>query len=128
LGDKLCPVEPHTSPPEEEAKSGANSGAGSHPDLARNCWVSEGMSPDVASRQVTEKHVEQRNPAAPSDGPRVTQRAIDIVRPGSGSVTQETQTIQILDASHNWEVVSIDTRKADNSAIQVDVAAPDKPK
>jgi len=84
------------------------------------------VQPD--GRQVTEKQVEQRNPAAPSDGPRVTQRAIDIVRPGSGGATQETQTIQILDTSHNWEVVSIDTRKADNSAIQVDIAAPDKPK
>ena len=76
----------------------------------------------------TEKQVEQRNPAQPSDSLRVTQEAIDIVRPGMvrpglGSTTRETQTIRSLDSNGSLGVVSVDTRKQDNApAIQVDIA------
>jgi hypothetical protein len=76
----------------------------------------------------TEKQVEQRNPAQPSDSLRVTEQAIDIVRPGSGGTTREAQTLRTLDSSGGLGVVSVDTRKQDNApAIQVDIA-PAKPK
>jgi hypothetical protein len=76
----------------------------------------------------TEKQVEQRNPAQPSDSLRVTEQAIDIMRPGSGGTTRETQTLRTLDSSGGLGVVSVDTRKQDNApAIQVDIA-PAKPK
>lgn len=78
--------------------------------------------------QSSEKEVEQRNPAQPSDSLRVTEQAIDIVRPGSvqpgtiGSTTRDTQTIRSLDSNGNLGVVSVDTRKQDNSpTIKVDI-------
>jgi hypothetical protein len=79
--------------------------------------------------QSSEKQVEQRNPAQPSDSLRVTEQAIDIVRPGSvqpgttHNTTRETQTIRSLDSNGNLGVVSVDTRKQDNSpTIKVDIA------
>jgi hypothetical protein len=73
--------------------------------------------------QSTEKQVEQRNPGQPSDSLRVTQEAIDIVRPGVGGTTRETQTIRSLDSTGSLGVVSVDTRKQDNApAIKVDIA------
>jgi hypothetical protein len=80
----------------------------------------------------TEKQVEQRNPAQPSDSLQVTQEAIDIVRPGIlrpslGSTTRETQTIRSLDSNGSLGVVSVDTRTQDNPpAIKIDIA-PAKP-
>ncbi len=78
--------------------------------------------------QSTEKQVEQRNPAEPSAGLRVTQKTIDIVRPSLNGTNQETQTIQSLDSNGNLAVVSVDIGKEQekNSAIQVDLA-PVKP-
>ena len=77
--------------------------------------------------QSTEKQVEQRNPGQPSEGLRLTQQAIDIVRPGIGGTTRATQTIRSLDSNGSLGVVSVDTRKQDNApAIQVDIA-PAKP-
>jgi hypothetical protein len=74
--------------------------------------------------QSSEKEVEQRDPAQPSDRLRVTEQAIDIVRPGmTPSTTRETQSIRSLDSNGNLGVVSVDTRKQDNSpAIKVDIA------
>jgi hypothetical protein len=78
--------------------------------------------------QSTEKQVEQRNPAEPSDRLRVTEQAIDIVRPGMaqpgfGSTTRETQTIRVLDSNGDFGVVSVDTRKQETSnAVQVEMA------
>lgn len=82
---------------------------------------------DQNGTQSTEVQTEQRNPGEPSDGLRLTQKAIDIVRPGFGGANRETQTIQSLDSNGNLGVVSVDTRRQDNpSAIQVDIA-PAKP-
>ena len=73
--------------------------------------------------QSTKTQVEQRNPAQPSDSLQVTQEAIDIVRPGAGGTTQETQTLRSLDSSGDLGVVSVDTRKQDSSpAVRVDIA------
>jgi hypothetical protein len=75
--------------------------------------------------QSSEKQVEQRDPAQPNDSLRVTEQAIDIVRPGSGGTTRETQTLRSLDSNADLGVVSVDTRKQDNaSAVKVDIAPP----
>lgn len=73
--------------------------------------------------QSTQTLVEQRNPAEPSGSLRVTQEAIDIVRPGTAGTTRETQTLRSLDSNGELGVVSVDTRKQDNSpAVHVDIA------
>jgi hypothetical protein len=78
---------------------------------------------DNNGAQFTEKQVEQRNPAQPSDSLRVTQEVIDIVRPGIGGTTRETRTLQSRDSNGELGVVSVDTRKQDNApAIHVDIA------
>jgi hypothetical protein len=77
--------------------------------------------------QSTEKQVAQRNPGEPSDSPRLTEQAIDIVRPGLDGTTRQTQTLRSLDSNGGLGVVSVDTRKQDNApAIQVHIA-PTKP-
>jgi hypothetical protein len=73
--------------------------------------------------QSTGTQVEHRNPAEPSGSLRVTQEAIDIVRPGTAGTTRETQTLQSMDSNGELGVVSVDTRKQDNSpAVHVDIA------
>src|SRR5207245_1880064 len=80
-----------------------------------------------AGTQSREVQTEQRTPGQPSDGLRTTQKAIDIIRPGSSGTSRETQTIQSLDSNGNLGTVSIDTRKQDDtSAIKIDIA-PAKP-
>jgi hypothetical protein len=83
---------------------------------------------DQTGTESTEVQTEQRNPGEPSDGLRLTQKAIDIVRPGLGGSNHETRTIQSLDSNGSLGVVSVDTRQQHNSsAIQVDIA-PAKPR
>jgi len=73
--------------------------------------------------QSTQTLVEQRNPAEPGGSLQVTQKAIDIVRPGSSGTTRETQTLESLDSNGELGVVSVDTRKQDNTpAVHVDIA------
>ena len=76
---------------------------------------------------VTEEQIEERNPAAPADNPRITQKTIDIVRPSAGGTTSETKTLQSLDSNGNLAVVWIDTSKTDKaSTVQVDTRTPPK--
>ena len=71
-------------------------------------------------KQLTEQRVEQRNPGAPGDSPRLAQRTIDIVRP-STSGAKETRTIESLDSSGSLGVIWVDTAKTDKvPALQVD--------
>lgn len=71
--------------------------------------------------QLTEQQVEQRNPGNPGDSPRVTQKVIDIVRPGISGPANEKRTTLSLDSTGSLGVVWVDTGKTDNpTAIQVD--------
>jgi hypothetical protein len=71
--------------------------------------------------QMTEQQVEERNPGNPGDNPRVTQKVIDIVRPGISGPTNEKRTTLSLDSTASLGVVWVDTGKTDNpAAIQVD--------
>jgi hypothetical protein len=73
--------------------------------------------------QSTKTLIEQRNPSEPSDSLQVTEEAIDIVRPGAAGTTRETQTLRALDSNGDLGVVSVDTRRQDNSpAVHVDIA------
>jgi hypothetical protein len=71
--------------------------------------------------QMTEQRVEERNPGNPGDSPRVTQKVIDIVRPGISGPANEKRTTLSLDSTGSLGVVWVDTGKTDNpAAIQVD--------
>jgi len=77
--------------------------------------------------QSSEEVVERRNPGQPTEGLEVTQKAIDIVRPGLGGISRETRTVQSLDGNGSLGIVSVDTRQQEGApVIQVGIA-PAKP-
>jgi hypothetical protein len=74
--------------------------------------------------QVTEQQVEERNPGNPGDNPRVTQKTIDIVRPGISGPARETRTTMSLDSAGSLGTVWVDMGTTNNpAAIQVDTKA-----
>ena len=74
------------------------------------------------------QQVEEPNPGEPSAGLRATILTTDTVHSGS-SGAQATRTVQVRDASGNFEIVSVDTAKSDNvHAIQVQIERSDKRK
>jgi hypothetical protein len=78
--------------------------------------------------QTTEQQVEQNNPGDPRGGVRLTQKTIDIVRPGMNGTTQEQQTIQTMDSNGNLSTVWVDTRqKTAAGPILVDTRKGDNP-
>jgi hypothetical protein len=78
-------------------------------------------------QQTTARQVEQADPGDPDTGLHVSIVTTDMVRPGS-SGAQATQTIQLRDSNGNFEVVSVDTAKSDNThAVQVQIGPPAKP-
>jgi len=80
-----------------------------------------------AGQQTTARQVERADPGDPDSGLRVSIVTTDTVRPGS-SGAQATQTIQLLDSNGNFEVVSVDTAKSDNThAVQVQIGPSEKP-
>jgi hypothetical protein len=78
-------------------------------------------------QQTTARQVERGDPGDPDSGLRVSIVTTDTVRPGS-SGAQATQTIQLRDSNGNFEVVSVDTAKSDNThAVQVQIGPSEKP-
>jgi hypothetical protein len=78
-------------------------------------------------QKTTQHEVEQPDPGNPDGGLRVTVLTTDTVRRGSPGA-KATQTIQALDPNGNLAVVSVDTTKSDNTAVQVQIAPPEKKK
>ncbi len=118
-GDKRQTVETYST------EIPGTSGDGS---LHLNRRVTTVNRPRSDGGNVTEEQVEERNPGAPGDIPRITQKTIDIIRPSAGGTTSETKTIQSLDSNGNLGVVWIDTGKTDKSStVQVDTRTPPKP-
>ncbi|HWY21158.1 MAG TPA: hypothetical protein VNX26_08060 [Candidatus Acidoferrum sp.] len=78
-------------------------------------------------QQTTQHQVEQPDPGNPDSGLRVTVLTTDTLRPGS-SGSRTTRTIQALDPNGSLTVVSVDTTKSDNTAVQVQIAPPEKKK
>ncbi len=68
---------------------------------------------DANGRQSTTRQVESPNPGDPGAGLQVTQQAIDIVRPGSNGVAQQTSTIVTMDANGNTNAVWVDMGNSD---------------
>jgi len=64
--------------------------------------------------ETTEQQVEQPNAGNPNDGRQVREKTKYIVRYGA-SGTQQTKTIQGRDVNGNLNVVSVDTRKSDQT-------------
>ena len=84
---------------------------------------------NASGGQSTTKQVERVNPGSPSDSLRVTQEAIDIVRPGTNGVAAESSTILNADPDGRLGVVSIDIGKSDKpAAVTVDTGSATKPK
>jgi hypothetical protein len=78
-------------------------------------------------QQTTARQVERADPGDPGSGLRVSIVTNDTVRPGS-SGARATQTIQLRDSNGDFEVVSVDTSKSDNThAVQVQIAPSAKP-
>jgi hypothetical protein len=78
-------------------------------------------------QQTTQRQVEQPDPGDPNAGLRVTILTTDTARPGTSS-TRTTQTIQALNPDGSLSVVSVDTTKSDNTAVQIQIAPPEKKK
>lgn len=82
---------------------------------------------DASGQQKMERKVERPSAGNPSDGLRVSDQVIDIVRP-SGASKQEKVTTLSRDANGNMNVVSVDTGKQDNSKpVQVDTKTSARP-
>ncbi len=78
-------------------------------------------------QQNTAKKVERPDPGDPDLGLRVSVVTNDTVRPGS-SGARATQTIQLRDANGDFDVVSVDTSKSDNThVVQVQIGPAAKP-
>jgi hypothetical protein len=76
----------------------------------------------------TTRQIEQVNPGDPSDGLRVTEETISIVKPGGSGAADEKRTILTPDADGRLGEVWVDVGKTSNpSVIQVDTRPPAKP-
>ena len=79
--------------------------------------------------QTTTKQIERANPGAPSDGLRITEETIDIVRPGGSGKAERKQTILGQDPNGGLRQVWVEVGTTGNpAAIQVDTRAPATPK
>jgi hypothetical protein len=81
----------------------------------------------ATGQQTMQHRVEQPDPGDPNAGLRVTILTTDTARP-SASGTRTTQTIQALDPNGDLSMVSVDTTKSDGTAVQVQIAPPEKKK
>ena len=72
--------------------------------------------------------MEQVNPGDPGAGVRLTQEAIDIVRPGTNGVAQQTSTIVTTDANGNLNTVWVDMGSSNKPATKVETAPAKKSK
>ncbi len=93
--------------------------------LVERATTAQSTSP--TGQQTTARQVEKADPGDPDSGLRVSIATTDTVRPGSTGA-RATQTIQLRDANGDFEVVSVDTSKSDNThAVQVQIGPAVKP-
>jgi len=85
---------------------------------------------DANGSRSTIQQVERPDAGDPNAGVRVAQQAIDIVRPGSNGVAQQSSTIVTTDVNGNTNTVWIDMAKSNQPppSIKVDTAPPPKKK
>jgi hypothetical protein len=79
----------------------------------------QSVSSDGTKRTVAE--TDGRNPGAPGDGLGLTEKTIDILRPGVNGTAQEQRTIESSNANGGMNVVWVDTNNiAKTSSVIVD--------
>ncbi len=74
-----------------------------------------------ANGETTEQQIEEPSGGNPSDGPKVSGRAKYVVKyaaSGTQQATQETKTFESRDANGNFHVVSTETEKSTQPAVQ----------
>ena len=71
----------------------------------------------ATGEQTTTLQVERPNPGDPGAGLRVTQEAIDIVRPGGNGAAQQTTTVLAADPDGRMNTVWVDMGKTNNPAV-----------
>lgn len=82
----------------------------------------------AAGGHSTTRQIEQANPGDPSDGLRVTEETINVVKPGGSGGADEKRTILTPDSDGRLGEVWVDVGKTSNpSVIQVDTRSPAKP-
>jgi hypothetical protein len=82
----------------------------------------------AAGGHSTTRQIEQADPGDPSDGLRVTEKTINIVKPGGSGSAEEKRTILTPDSDGRLGEVWVDVGKTSNpSVIQVDTRPPAKP-
>jgi hypothetical protein len=78
--------------------------------------------------QSTTRQVERPNPGDPTGDLRITEDAIDIVRPGSGGNANESHTVLVPDSDGRLGQVWVDIGKtSDPAAVQIDTKPGGKP-
>jgi hypothetical protein len=83
--------------------------------------------PGSNGRQTSVEQVERPNPGDPSAGLRVIAITMENTRAGI-SGTEAARTVQVRDLNGNFNVVSVDFSKSDqSSAVQVQIAPSEKP-
>lgn len=83
----------------------------------------------TAGEHQTTRQVQQTNPGDPGAGVRVTQEAIDIVRPGANGVTQQQSTIVTRDGNGSMNAVWVDMGSSDKpAAVKVETGPAKRPK
>jgi hypothetical protein len=83
----------------------------------------------AAGAEATTRTVERSNPGNPSAGLRVTEQAIDIVRPGANGVAQHQSSISTSSPDGHMNTVWIDVGKSDKPAtVQVETLPATKAK
>ncbi|HEX8816136.1 MAG TPA: hypothetical protein VF753_11595 [Terriglobales bacterium] len=93
--------------------------------LVRRETISSQTSP--TGEHSTTRQVEHTTPGTPEDGLRVTEKTIDIVRPGANGMADQKRTVMGPDADGRLREVWVDVGKTDNpAAVQVDTKAPPK--
>ncbi len=82
----------------------------------------------AAGGHTTTQQIEQANPGDPSDGLRVTEETINIVKPGGSGAADEKRTILTPDSDGRLGEVWVDLGKtSDPAVIQVDTRPAAKP-
>lgn len=87
--------------------------------------VSTVQSTSSDGRQVTQTQTDARTAGNLDSGLRPTEKAIDIIRPGSNGKSEEQHTTESPAASGGMGVTWIDTRQSTKTAtVQIDIAKP----
>ena len=98
-----------------ESYAASTAGSADQGALRLNQRVTTASRKTLQGGMLTETKVSSRNPGAPNDDLRTTQKTIDIVRPTSSGATEHQQQTISIDTNGNSSVVSVDVGKASST-------------